>query len=401
MSDVTPNIGRPPSREQVRDAGTVLTRGLLGWLICVVIWLTWAPFAGRPASASEGLASAPGILDVAGNLLLFMPVALVATAERQRGTLSSWLIRVAATACAASVTIEAGQHFMAGRVVSVRDVALNTAGAVIMAALIGVLRARGIAVRRLVAPTALLVFLGLVVHMGASFLFVTETFRLADWDPSFPIVTADEAGGGRPYGGVVRGPRLCGGSVAKAECVAAGADAAARRRVAEAAVREQRVAMDATVSASTDDQVGPARILTFSAGTDERNATLAQDGRTLVVRLRTPLSGANGNRIEFGLPDAVRAYDTTRVHASFDQGVLVLVANGIVRREASIRFGLLDAWIWSRSIGRILPAHMLRARIAGAIVVGVPVLLILFTLGLRWTGRLRRVDGGPGVAPVP
>ena len=401
MSDLTPNIVRPASPEQDRDAGTLSTWALLGWLVCVVIWLTWAPFAGRPASAAETTASPPGILDFAGNLLLFTPIVLVVMASQRRATLATWLVRVAAAALAASVTIEAGQHFMAGRVVSVRDVALNTAGALIAAALVGTLAARGVRVRRLVAPTAVIVFLGVVYHMGASTLFVARTFRLADWDPSFPIVSAEEAGGGRAYAGRVIDPRICGGSRGQAECVGPGADAAARQRVAEAAVREQRVAMDAAVISARDDQTGPARIVTFSGGTGERNATLAQDGQTIVVRLRTPLSGSNGSRIEFGLPGAARALDTTRVHAVFDRGVLTLVSEGGVRREARVRFGFLDSWIWARTIERVLPAHLLRARITGAIVFATPLLLFTFVAGRWLTRRVRRAHRVGGVARMP
>ena len=374
---------------------------MLGWLVCVVIWLTWAPFAARPASATEALANPPGILDFAGNLLLFMPVALVATAARQRATTAAWLMRVAAVAFAASVTIEAGQHFMAGRFVSGRDVALNTAGAIITAAVIGALRARAVRVRRLVAPTAVLVFVGVAGYMGGSALFVERAFRLADWDPSFPVLSADEAGGDRAYAGRVLDPRLCGGAAANAECVAPGADVAARRRVAEVAMRDQRVTMRATVISARDDQTGPARIITFSGGTGERNATLAQDGRTLVVRLRTPLSGSNGSAVEFGLPDAVRARDTTRLHASFEAGALTLVAEGGVRRAATIRFGFLDSWVSARSIERILPAHLLRARVTGVIVFVTPLLLFALAVGRRLTRGVPPADRVGGVAPMP
>ena len=374
---------------------------MVGWLVCVIIWLTWAPFAGRPASATEALANPPGILDFVGNLLLFMPVALVATVAVQRGTLRSWSMRVGAVAFASSVVIEAGQHFMAGRFVSARDVALNTAGAVVMAACIGALRARGHRVRRLVAPTAVLVFLGVTGYMGANSVFVARTFRLEEWDPSFPVVSADEAGGDRPYAGEVIDARLCVEAGVQEQCVAAGAEAQARRRLAEAAVREQRVTLRATVISWRNDQAGPARILTFSGGTGERNATLAQDGRTLVARLRTPLSGPNGSRIEFGLPDAVQANDTVRARASFERGILTLGADGATRRDATFRFGILDSWILARSIERILPAHLLRARITGAIVLGLPLLLFAVGVGHWWTRRTGRGAEVPPVEPMP
>ena len=42
------------------------------------------------------------------------------------------------------------------------------------------------------------------------------------------------------------------------------------------------------------EQWGPARIVTLSGGTGRRNFTLAQEGKKLVFRLRTPLTGENG-----------------------------------------------------------------------------------------------------------
>ncbi|GJL50480.1 MAG: hypothetical protein NPIRA01_17070 [Nitrospirales bacterium] len=42
------------------------------------------------------------------------------------------------------------------------------------------------------------------------------------------------------------------------------------------------------------EQAGPARILSYSANTLLRNFTLGQDGKNIIFRLRTPLSGLNG-----------------------------------------------------------------------------------------------------------
>ena len=389
MSVLTPNIAPPPIPGQDRAGGTATTWGLLAWLVAIVIWLTWAPFAARPDAASDSLSNPPGIIDFVGNLALFMPVAIVATAELRCPSISRWLFRLATTSLLVSITIETGQHFMAGRFVSGRDVVLNTAGAVLAAAAITMLHSGGFNVRRLVWPVSILVFLAVVSHMIASARLVAQTFRLAEWDPTFPVLAGNEVGGDRAYTGAVLGARLCAGAGSDAGCTGPGAELAIRRRLTDAAIRDQRVALTAIVVSERAVQTGPARIVTFSGSTDERNATLAQDGQTLVLRVRTPLSGSNGARIEFGLSNAVRHRDTTVVQGAFDRGTIELAAGSSVRRAARIRFGLFDAWVSTRSIERILPGHILRARLASAIILGAPLVLFGFVL-TQWLTRRRR-----------
>lgn len=62
----------------------------------------------------------------------------------------------------------------------------------------------------------------------------------------------------------------------------------------EPAMRYQRFELLLQVRSFVPEQVGPARILTFSRNKAERNFTVGQDGKDLVLRLRTPWTDANG-----------------------------------------------------------------------------------------------------------
>ena len=58
-----------------------------------------------------------------------------------------------------------------------------------------------------------------------------------------------------------------------------------------------------TVKTASDEQSGPARILSISKGPYYRNLTIGQKGSHLSLRLRTPITKENGQRPEFVVPN--------------------------------------------------------------------------------------------------
>lgn len=65
-------------------------------------------------------------------------------------------------------------------------------------------------------------------------------------------------------------------------------------KLAESVRRSGEITIEAWIQPATVDQEGPARIVTFSAGSSQRNFTLGQDGDRYDVRLRTTQTGVNG-----------------------------------------------------------------------------------------------------------
>jgi hypothetical protein len=90
------------------------------------------------------------------------------------------------------------------------------------------------------------------------------------------------------------------------------------------------------VSAASDiRQAGPARIVSNSLDTLQRNFTMGQDGRDLVFRLRTPATGPNGYPLQFVLPEVFSSTAIRDVVATYDGSTLMVAArhHGIVRAE--------------------------------------------------------------------
>jgi len=75
-----------------------------------------------------------------------------------------------------------------------------------------------------------------------------------------------------------------------------------------AARKSGELTIEATLVASSVNQGGPARIISFSSGSSSRNFTLGQEGANLVFRLRTPATDDNGmsREVELGQIEADR-----------------------------------------------------------------------------------------------
>jgi len=75
-------------------------------------------------------------------------------------------------------------------------------------------------------------------------------------------------------------------------------------------------------------QSGPARIVTLSGNTQERNFTLAQDGADLVFRVRTEQAGPNGSIKSASVPGVFENSGWHRVDAVFNRGYSGLYIDG-------------------------------------------------------------------------
>ena len=58
--------------------------------------------------------------------------------------------------------------------------------------------------------------------------------------------------------------------------------------------KTNQLTIEGIITISKMDQAGPARIVSFSKDSNRRNFTLAQEGKNIVMRLRTPDTGLNG-----------------------------------------------------------------------------------------------------------
>ncbi len=65
-------------------------------------------------------------------------------------------------------------------------------------------------------------------------------------------------------------------------------------KLLNACQKTNQLTIEGVITISKMDQAGPARIISFSMDSDRRNFTLGQEGKNIVMRLRTPRTGVNG-----------------------------------------------------------------------------------------------------------
>ncbi len=350
--------------------------GAAGWLLAVVVWLTAAPFVPRVGSADVRLLPG-GSWETAANVLLFAPFALVLSIV-WRGRRDA-TIRVTLIVSVLSLLVEIAQLFHANRVASPFDLAANTAGAWFTATLAGALLRRNFAPRPLVALTVIVVWTFVLGHLAYSAVVADRQLRLANWESDFPIVAADESGGGRALPGRVDSAVICARLGADMACAAPDAPPARRQRLARWAVISQDLVLEARIWLD-HPVVNPegVRIVTFSADPDNRNVTLGLQPDFLILRARTPMAGPNGSWFQFGLPYDPLLHTWIPLEARFRPTEIVLIAGEPPdRRAGRFRFDPLNAWIVHRPVDMLTPALLRRAGWTGAALIAFPVGLIL------------------------
>ena len=379
--------------------------GLVAWLYMVVLWLTWTPTGSTPPRILV-LPPFMGWTVILGNLLLFAPIAAVLAcvwtrSGRGSGDRFRVLLRVVLAVATLSFVVELGQLRIPGRTVSPYDILTNTGGGV--AAAWGALRLirAGVSVRVLKGLTGAVVFGGVLLFLTATGVTADRMLRLSHWNVEYPVLAGDEAGGGRAYPGRVSDARICAGAPGNEVCVDPGADTEQRDALIQAAGSLQRVRLSAEVL-QQDAPTGRARIVTFSLDPRHRNATLAQGGSTLILRLRTPLTGPNGTDLEFLLPEAVGGHTPTLVHGSYAPGRVRLSAKSLGEPEMKVvqgtfTWGLLSGWrVRLLEAERALEPPTLRsAALVGALMLGFPL-----GLGLSSAMGGLAVRGAGGFIPL-
>ncbi len=92
----------------------------------------------------------------------------------------------------------------------------------------------------------------------------------------------------------------------------------------EAIRRTSKFSILTTVATADTHQTGPARIISISADPFRRNLTIGQEGARLVVRLRTPLSGAGTTNTNLAFPGIFADTNRHQLLLNFDHGTLQL-----------------------------------------------------------------------------
>ena len=119
-------------------------------------------------------------------------------------------------------------------------------------------------------------------------------------------------------------------------------DEEVNRLFTDIARKENQFAFELEFRADDPEASGPARMISLSDGTSDRNWTLGQQGDKLVLRLRTTETGSNGTppETELGIIEMGKVY---HVAVSYQPGILMWSINGRINQTMKVQ-GDLSNW---------------------------------------------------------
>jgi len=117
----------------------------------------------------------------------------------------------------------------------------------------------------------------------------------------------------------------------------------APRKLFSSIVASNAFTVEVSVKAARLNQTGPARIVSYSAGVRSRNFTLAQEGASLLFRLRTTRSNLNGEP-SIRSENLFSPTKTQHIAASFNGETVKLYVNGRKVKEVKRPYADLSNW---------------------------------------------------------
>ncbi len=322
--------------------------------------------------------------DFFGNILLFMPFGY-GLSQWLKSKSFAPVIKfslIFSISLATTIAVETLQLFQPDRSSSIIDIFTNTLGGTLGGA-IGLL-----GLDQIIAPTqqwlvrhwqkkrSLTIALGLwiALMLGSTWQLSTMT-KLSNWDPNYNLMVGNEATGDRPWQGKVQSFSIADRALSESEVQqflqssafptlnqsladydltgnapyldrsrfnsppleSRPANPAASNsnsswyitqeppiKLNEALQKNSAFTLATTFETRSLKQEGPARIISLSLNTGERNLTLGQNDRQLIVRLRTPITGRNGDALELRSPNNLQQNRSHRVVLTYENSVLAL-----------------------------------------------------------------------------
>ncbi len=305
--------------------------------------------------------------DFVNNLLLYMPLGIALG--------GSSLLRASLFGLCLSTGAEVLQLGYVDRIPSFSDIACNTCGAVIgyLAATV-YFRSTGRDLKSLrVGRLAAVVAIVIAVSGTVALVYHRTRSDFSNWNPAFHLAIGNEVTGDRPWEGTISALQIYPFALAPSQI----SDLAVRAAASDGAGQPSKLsalpeggllpAVDLTTAHGRPvlsqqqelglynalvsgnqltllvamrpgnlEQLGPARVITYSKDTSERNFTLGQIHNTLTFRLRTPNSGANGTGPALYSGPVLSLARTSFVAAVYDGRISSLYVDGILAAQANL-----------------------------------------------------------------
>ncbi len=361
---------------------------ILGGLFCIVMLTLFpfkfeAVAWGKKDALKQFFRNPSDAFDFFGNILLFMPLGygLSQWLKFKPFTPVIKFTLVLGISLAGTIAVETLQLFQPGRSSSIIDIFTNTLGGT-LGGTIGLL-----GLDQLITPTnqwlgrqwqkqrslTIALSLWIVLMLGSTWKLSTMT-HLKNWDQNYNLIIGNEATGDRPWLGKVQAVSISDRALSETEVqqflqgstfptldqsladydMTGTAPYLDRSRLNlpplesrsnptppnpnsswhitqdppvklnEALQKTSAFTLATTFETQSLDQTGPARLISLSQDTQHRNLTLGQNNRQLIVRLRTPITGENGDTLELRSPNYLQQNRSHRVVLTYEKSVLAL-----------------------------------------------------------------------------
>lgn len=128
------------------------------------------------------------------------------------------------------------------------------------------------------------------------------------------------------------------------------ASATPATKIYNACTASEEITVEAWVTPASTTQIGPARIVTFSPNTNERNFTLAQDNDQYFMRLRTSVTTSNGEPPVLTLPGTLTTELTHVLYTRAKDATATIYLNGTIQGTGKV-VGNLSPWVDTNKLG--------------------------------------------------
>lgn len=371
-----------------------------------------------------------GAVDVVANLILYLPLGVALRKRR-------WWV-AAAAAGALSAAMETLQLWYPDRCTALTDLAANICGALIGYAISRAGDRRWawgfdpLAVGGRMAAAGLIVFAA-----GASLLSLPGTpADFSNWRGECRLVAGNEVTGDRPWKGEIEAVAVFDRSFAPREIARLSAldprdvrdsaprapvyfqsapsvldslrgepllDDESREEFFEALTGSGRLAVMVWFTTASERQFGPARIFGYSEGPYSHNFTLAQEGRDIIFRVRTPTTNPGGFYPQTRASGVIRKETPAVAAAAYDGRSVRVYMDG--RLEARLNLGARGKLSpYFADIGLPMAAVMLGmamslAWVRAAWPAGRPSLVAWGAVGGLLAGAVLALGGGADAVP--
>ncbi len=143
------------------------------------------------------------------------------------------------------------------------------------------------------------------------------------------------------------------------------------------------------------NQFGPARIVSLSLDSVQRNFTLGQFGSHVALRVRTPLTGPNANDPELHLREAFATFQPVHLLMTFDGARVRAWVNGVLS-DAELDLRMRPGAALLSRVFFVSPYRIREFDALSLVILFVPVGLLLGMASAAWSGVRRVVLVGVG-----